>query len=74
MITRKTPFAWKKVWKPKPMGGQNIIELSLWNKVNLIKLLWNVCQKTDNLWIKWIHTYCVKRENILIMEIKDNYS
>lgn len=49
-----------------------IIDIDNQNKVNLIKLLWNVIGKADNTWIKWIHYYYVKNQNIMTMAAKNN--
>lgn len=36
----------------------------------MLKLLWNMCNKTDSLWVKWVHSYYVKRHNIMDLQIK----
>lgn len=40
----------------------------------MLKLLWNLSAKTDNLWVKWIHTYYMKHEELFNVENKANYS
>lgn len=52
----------------------NIIDIENWNKVNLIKPPWNLISKVDNMWIKWIHYYYVKNQNIMTMAAKNNTS
>lgn len=73
-ITRKSPIAWKKVCSPKRHGGLNIIYIENWNKAYLIKLQWNMHGKSDSMWIKWIHCYYVKKQDILTMVVRNNYS
>lgn len=73
-ITKKPHIAWKKVCSPKPIRGLNIIDMDIWNQVNLLKLLWNLCNKSDSLWIKWIHTYYIKGDTIMIVPVKESYS
>ncbi|KAI5442989.1 hypothetical protein KIW84_011867 [Lathyrus oleraceus] len=73
-ITRKSPIAWKKVLSPKRQGGLNIIDIENWNKACLIKLLWNLHGKSDSTWIKWIHCYYVKEQDILTMAMISNSS
>lgn len=50
------------------------LDMEMWNQVNLMKLLWNLCNKSDNLWIKWIHAYYVKTDSIMHMLVKEIYS
>jgi hypothetical protein len=53
------------------IGGLNLISLENWNKANLTKLLWNISAKTDSL---WIHSYYIKDEQLLTMQVKQNGS
>lgn len=64
-ITRRSPVAWDDVCAPKKSGGLQIISLVDWNKACLLKLLWNLCGKADNLWMKWIHSYYIPVDQIL---------
>lgn len=73
-ISRKSPIAWKKVCRPKAYGGTNIIDLDNWNKLCMLKLLWNLKKKTDSLWIKWIHTYYLKNDDIMQVQRKGSFS
>eukprot|EP00256_Glycine_max_P036920 XP_006584238.1 uncharacterized protein LOC102664824 [Glycine max] len=73
-ISRKSPIAWEKVCSPKINGGLNIINLAIWNKISILKLLWNVCNKSDNLWIKWLHTYYIRGQSIWSMVLKKSHS
>lgn len=44
-ITRKAPVVWEKVCAPKKNGGLGIINLQIWNKVCLSRLMWNLSSK-----------------------------
>lgn len=44
----------KDVCKPKKEGGLGILNLESWNKSIIIKNLWDICQKKDSIWIKWV--------------------
>ena len=70
----KSPVAWSTVSMPKKNGGLNIIDLDIWNTVTLLKLLWNLSDKADSLWERWIHTYYVKNRNIMDIEVTTNAS
>jgi len=37
--------------------GLNFLDIYTWNKAAISKLLWNLCQKKDKLWVVWIHSY-----------------
>ncbi|XP_045822376.1 uncharacterized protein LOC123915284 [Trifolium pratense] len=72
--SRKAPVAWKSVCQPKRNGGLNLIDLEGWNHISLLKLLWNLCGKSDSLWVKWIHAYYTKNQQIMEAAIPDNAS
>ncbi|XP_050915389.1 uncharacterized protein LOC127130420 [Lathyrus oleraceus] len=73
-VTRKSLIALSKVFLPKKQGGLNIISITGWNKACLTKLLWNLCGKADSLWIKWIHSYYTKHQDIMTVLIKTKCS
>lgn len=54
--------------------GYGIINLQVWNKICMAKLLWNLCRKADSLWVRWIHSYYIKKEDVRYMRCKDNGS
>lgn len=62
--SRKSPVAWKTVCKPKKNGGIGLFNLAIWNKVALLKCLWNLNVKADNLWVKWTHEYYIKDSRV----------
>ena len=65
-------MAWKQVCKPARCGGLNLINLELWNLTIMLKCLWNICSKDDNLWVKWIHAYFLKGNNVMSATVKSN--
>ncbi|WMV58355.1 hypothetical protein MTR67_051740 [Solanum verrucosum] len=62
--SRKALVLWEKLCLPKAAGGLNIINLSLWNTVAILNLLWPIHEKKDCLWIRWVHIYYMKDESI----------
>ncbi|GAU21086.1 hypothetical protein TSUD_10030 [Trifolium subterraneum] len=72
--SRKAPVAWKSVCQPKRNGGLNLIDLEVWNHITLLKLLWNLCGKSESLWVKWIHAYYIKNQQIMEAHVPDNAS
>ncbi|XP_058761495.1 uncharacterized protein LOC131634890 [Vicia villosa] len=63
---KKSPVAWKQVCRPLKAGGLNILNLHTWNSVAMLKNLWAICMKGDNLWVKWVHTYFLKGRDPMI--------
>uniref|UniRef100_M1B343 Non-LTR retroelement reverse transcriptase n=1 Tax=Solanum tuberosum TaxID=4113 RepID=M1B343_SOLTU len=52
--------AWDKVCVPKKYGGLNIKSCKLWNVAAVGKLLWQLANKKDVLWVKWVHEIYMK--------------
>ncbi|XP_058727119.1 uncharacterized protein LOC131598546 [Vicia villosa] len=72
--SRKSPVAWKTVCKPKAQGGLRVINLTLWNKITIIKCLWNLCRKSDNMWVKWVHMYYLKGQEVMETRVAQSSS
>ncbi|CAM8999011.1 unnamed protein product [Rhodiola kirilowii] len=70
---RRNLVAWKEVCKPKHVGGLGILNLSIYNKVLLMGQIWDVAQKKDSMWIKWMNNYFFKNHSIWMMEKKHHH-
>ncbi|XP_070014627.1 uncharacterized protein LOC142174643 [Nicotiana tabacum] len=57
IITKKALAARDRMCAPKATGGLNLINLALWNKAAITKTCWELANKKDKLWIKWINSY-----------------
>uniref|UniRef100_A0A803P3M4 Uncharacterized protein n=1 Tax=Cannabis sativa TaxID=3483 RepID=A0A803P3M4_CANSA len=55
--------AWETLCKPKKAGGLGFSKISDWNTAALIKHVWAIASKKDNLWVKWIHNVYIKHKN-----------
>ncbi|XP_058769383.1 uncharacterized protein LOC131643248 [Vicia villosa] len=73
-ITRKSPVAWDNVCGPKSNGGLDVINLGVWNKACLTKLLWKLTSKEESLWVQWVHRYYIKNEDVMQVQVKENGS
>ncbi|XP_058732696.1 uncharacterized protein LOC131604262 [Vicia villosa] len=73
-IKRKSPVAWHNVCKPRKFGGLNVLDLQTWNVITMMKLLWNISSKKDNLWVRWINSYYMKGQDIMQMVEKEQHS
>ncbi|GJZ79310.1 hypothetical protein Tco_0644147 [Tanacetum coccineum] len=51
----KAKVAWKFVCSPKGQGGLGLRDFGTWNKVLLIKNLWNIAAGKNTLWVKWVN-------------------
>ncbi|XP_015077353.1 uncharacterized protein LOC107021245 [Solanum pennellii] len=59
-VTKKALIAWELVCRPKSEGGMGLINMLVWNRAAVAKLCWDLANKEDKLWIKWIHAYYLK--------------
>lgn len=66
--SKRALVAWENICLPKSSGGFNIIDVAIWNQAAICKFLWNLSQKQDKLWIKWVHIYYVKQRNLITMK------
>lgn len=73
-IKRKSHVAWSSVCKLAHQGGLTIFNLTTWNKVCMMKCLWNLCRKSDNLWVKRVHNYYVKTVDIMTVRCGQSWS
>ena len=55
--------SWDKMCEPKKAGGLGLRNIIQWNKAAIGKLVWNVTQKQDSLWVKWVHALYVKNHD-----------
>lgn len=52
--------AWDKLNEPQNNGGLGIRNVAMWNKSAMGKQVWNIAQKADNLWVKWVSVVYIK--------------
>lgn len=62
--SRKAPLAWEQICLPKVAGGWNLLDVEVWNTAAIAKYFWCLAEKKDRLWIKWLHTYYIKQQDI----------
>ncbi|GLU15242.1 hypothetical protein SLE2022_317490 [Rubroshorea leprosula] len=61
--------AWDDVCVPRKEGGLGLKQLLHWNKAALGKLVWNICQHQESLWVKWAHGVLLRGENFWKVKI-----
>ncbi|XP_039683059.1 uncharacterized protein [Medicago truncatula] len=67
--SKRVLIAWERICLPKTAGGWNVIDLKVWNQTAICKLLWNLANKKDVLWVKWVREYYTKGRNVLLMDV-----
>ncbi|XP_057247418.1 uncharacterized protein LOC130589840 [Beta vulgaris subsp. vulgaris] len=72
--SKKAPIAWSRFYDPKSYGGWNLVNMTLWNKAAMLKLLWAIAYKSDRLWVNWVHAYYIKRLKYTTVSITANTS
>ncbi|GLU17268.1 hypothetical protein SLE2022_336490 [Rubroshorea leprosula] len=61
--------AWDDVCVPRKEGGLGVKQLLHWNKAALGKLVWNICQHQESLWVKWAQVVLLRGENFWKLKI-----
>ncbi|KAM6567268.1 hypothetical protein CsatA_026396 [Cannabis sativa] len=56
-------IAWKNICKPKKSGGIGFMSIHEWNKAAVIKNIWAIASKKDNLWVKWVHNVYINKDS-----------
>ena len=57
-----TLVAWETICKPRKQGGLEIKRLYNWNLAAIVKYVWWISEKKDNLWVKWVHSIYIKKQ------------
>jgi hypothetical protein len=56
--------AWDQVCLPKKKGGLEIKRITEWNKIALLKHIWNLCNDLDgSIWSAWIRSNLLRGRN-----------
>ncbi|XP_019229314.1 PREDICTED: uncharacterized protein LOC109210372 [Nicotiana attenuata] len=73
-ITKRTLIACDRMCLPKSAGGYNLMNIRIWNRAAITSVYWDLTQKKDKMWIKWIHTYYIKGQRLMEMNIPQQAS
>jgi len=64
MRTTGAKVAWDQVCLPKKEGGLGIKRITEWNKIALLKHIWNLCNDSDgSIWSTWIRSNLLQGRN-----------
>ncbi|KAL6498703.1 hypothetical protein OROGR_028250 [Orobanche gracilis] len=72
--SRKALVAWEELCRPKSEGGLGFMHLPSWNKTCFLKLLWALNSKAEKLWVRWIHGYYIKGQDVMHVDIPSQAS
>uniref|UniRef100_A0A803PQB5 Reverse transcriptase n=1 Tax=Cannabis sativa TaxID=3483 RepID=A0A803PQB5_CANSA len=53
-------ISWERVCLPKAYGGLGFKDGTKWNKASLARFIWDLMNKKDLLWVKWINSNYLK--------------
>nr|GEX03552.1 hypothetical protein [Tanacetum cinerariifolium] len=70
----KAKVSWKDVFQHKKYEGLGFKTLEQWNSALLVKHLWNVANKKDTLWVRWIHLIKLKGMSVWEIDKQSNDS
>lgn len=74
MLSRVPLVSWDLICRPKSNGGLGVKNCIAWNTSAVGKYVWQVAQKEDVMWIKWIHCVYIKKESWWKYEAPQNAS
>ncbi|XP_060170867.1 uncharacterized protein LOC132601823 [Lycium barbarum] len=60
---KKALVSWETLCWPKIAGEMNLSDIYVWNRVAILKQLWNLSKKKDTLWMQWVHAYYLRGQN-----------
>lgn len=63
-IKKRSLVSWEKVCTSQSAGGLNVKNIMVWNKAAICKHLWNIGTEKQSLWVKRVHAYYVKGNEI----------
>ncbi|KAM6563624.1 hypothetical protein CsatB_023622 [Cannabis sativa] len=66
--------SWEKVCLPKKLGGIGFREGKKWNIALMVKYLWAISSKHDNLWVRWIDAIYLKGQSIWTINFQQDAS
>jgi len=75
MRTTRVKVAWDQVCLPKKEGGLGIKRITEWNKIALLKHIWNLCNDSDgSIWSTWIRSNLLRGRNFWTIKMPENCS
>ncbi|KAL2934382.1 LINE-1 reverse transcriptase-like protein [Bienertia sinuspersici] len=63
IYSRAPPIAWELVCRPKKAGGLGVQDCYKWNIAALGKYIWDIANKNDSLWLKWVNHHYIEGKN-----------
>lgn len=71
---RKAKVSWSLICKPKEKGGLDVYDIGAVNDAYIMKNLWNVCTRKEELWVKCVHSVILKGQTIYEVRAKSSDS
>ncbi|GJW95143.1 reverse transcriptase zinc-binding domain-containing protein [Tanacetum coccineum] len=70
----KAKVAWDVVCLPMKEGGLGIRRLEMFNVALISSHIWSIITDKESLWVKWIHSYKLKRRSLWDIPFRGNMS
>lgn len=71
---QESPYSLENYLHPEESQWYEHTYLAVWNRANLFKLLWNISGKFNSLWVKWVHIYYLKNQQLMDARVHANFS
>jgi len=70
----KAKVAWNDVCFPKKEGGLGLKNLEVWNRISILRHIWNLFACASSIWIAWIKMYLLKGRSFWSVNIPQDCS
>lgn len=70
----KSRVSWEVVCSPVKYGGLGMKRLGMWNRCMLFKHIWDILTRRDSMWVRWIHSNCIKGRNFWVIKKRNEWS
>lgn len=67
-------FSWADLTIPKKEGGIDLSEVSDWNKVGVMRFIWNLFVNVDSIRVAWTHACMLRGRSFWLIAIPNNFS
>jgi hypothetical protein len=75
MRTTEAKVAWEQICLPNKEGGLGIKRIIKWNKIALLKHIWNLCNDSDgSILSNWIRSNLLRGRNFWTIKVPENCS
>ncbi|XP_021735642.1 uncharacterized protein LOC110702242 [Chenopodium quinoa] len=63
VYSRAPPISWDIICRSKREGGLGVQDCITWNIAAMGKYVWDIANKNDSLWLRWVNHHYIKGRN-----------